>query len=418
MANLKAITGHTSARGVMRYLERGGRALARDFLNLAPPVAGEGPGGLPEHGPYDWAAAMDATRAAAGNDLPWRGRAARTWKHYVISPDPRNGVSLDELRELATAWARRWFPDCEVAVVYHDDNAGRIPHAHVVVNNTVLSTGRRLQVPDPLELNRSLQRMEAERGFAHRYSNERAGSGRGRPRTAQRVHVRRAEREIAARGGRSWVADIRGRVEAARAVSRREGEFRSALAAMGVELSDASPRGGRRDWVYSLAGTPSRRVRGEGLGLDYGRAAIEARWAGSAPPALPREEVERVARSALEVGDLAELDELARAVGALERYRVRGAADLERRAGALEARGDAAGAAALRGARELFERKGVDIPEAAPRPPRRPAPGRGPAGRGGRAGAGAVPGGGRDAGTRGRAERGERGERGSRWSSR
>ena len=77
---------------------------------------------------------MDATRAAAGNDLPWRGRAARTWKHYVISPDPRNGVSLDELRELATAWVRRWFPDCEVAVVYHDDNAGRIPHAHVVVS--------------------------------------------------------------------------------------------------------------------------------------------------------------------------------------------------------------------------------------------------------------------------------------------
>ena len=142
MANLKAITGHTSARGVMRYLERGGRALARDFLNLAPPVAGEGPGDLPEHGPYDWAAAMDATRAAAGNDLPWRGRAARTWKHYVISPDPRNGVSLDELRELATAWARRWFPDCEVAVVYHDDNAGRIPHAHVVVNNTVLLDGQ------------------------------------------------------------------------------------------------------------------------------------------------------------------------------------------------------------------------------------------------------------------------------------
>lgn len=212
------------------------------------------------------------------------------------------------------------------------------------------------------------------------------------------------------------MADIRGRVEAARAVSRREGEFRSALAAMGVELSDASPRGGRRDWVYSLAWTPSCRVRGEGLGLEYGRAAIEARWAGSATPALPRAEVERVARSALEVGDLAELDELARAVGALERYRVRGAADLERRAGALEARGDAAGAAALRGARELFEHKGVAIPEAAPRPPRQTAPRRGPAVRGGRAGA--VPGGGRDAGRRARAERGERGERGSRWSSR
>lgn len=259
MANLKAITGHTSARGVMRYLERDGRALARDFLNLAPPVAGEGPGGLPEHGPYDWAAAMDATRAAAGNDLPWRGRAARTWKHYVISPDPRNGVSLAELRELATAWARRWFPDCEVAVVYHDDNAGRIPHAHVVVNNTVLSTGRRLQVPDPLELNRSLQRMEAERGFAHRYSNERAGSGRGRPRTAQRVHVGRAEREIAARGGRSWVADIRRRVEAARGERRegREGE------PMVVEVSYAD---GRED-VFDLERLCEG--RGQPLATEY-----------------------------------------------------------------------------------------------------------------------------------------------------
>ena len=259
MANLKAITGHTSARGVMHYLERGGRALARDYLNLAPPVAGEGPGDLPGHGPYDWAAAMDATRAAAGNDLPWRGRAARTWKHYVISPDPRNGVSLAELRELATAWARRWFPDCEVAVVYHDDNAGRIPHAHVVVNNTVLSTGRRLQVPDPLELNRSLQRMEAERGFAHRYSNERAGSGRGRPRTAQRVHVGRAEREIAARGGRSWVADIRRRVEAARGERRegREGE------PMVVEVSYAD---GRED-VFDLERLCEG--RGQPLATEY-----------------------------------------------------------------------------------------------------------------------------------------------------
>ena len=259
MANLKAITGHTSARGVMHYLERGGRALARDFLNLAPPVAGEGPGDLPGHGPYDWAAAMDATRAAAGNDLPCRGRAARTWKHYAISPDPRNGVSLDELRELATAWARRRFPDCEVAIVYHDDNAGRIPHAHVVVNNTVLSAGRRLQVPDPLELNRSPQRMEAERGFAHRYSNERAGSGRGRPRTAQRVHVRRAEREIAARGGRSWVADIRGRVEAARGERRegREGE------PMVVEVSYAD---GRED-VFDLERLCEG--RGQPLATEY-----------------------------------------------------------------------------------------------------------------------------------------------------
>lgn len=41
MGELKAITGHTRARRLQAYLERGGRALARDFINLAPPLAGE-----------------------------------------------------------------------------------------------------------------------------------------------------------------------------------------------------------------------------------------------------------------------------------------------------------------------------------------------------------------------------------------
>lgn len=126
MGELKAITGHTRARRLQAYLERGGRALARDFINLAPPLAGEDASGMPAYGEYRWAAAMDATREAAGNDLPWRGRAARTWKHYVISPDPRNAIALPELRELACSWAERWFPDNEVAIVYHDDNPGRI----------------------------------------------------------------------------------------------------------------------------------------------------------------------------------------------------------------------------------------------------------------------------------------------------
>lgn len=39
---------------------------------------------------------------------------------------------------------RENFGNYEVAVVYHDDNERRIPHAHVVVNNTNLNTGHRL----------------------------------------------------------------------------------------------------------------------------------------------------------------------------------------------------------------------------------------------------------------------------------
>ena len=170
MGIVKAISGHTGARGVMRYLERDGRALARDFLNIGAPIEGW-EGDLPRYGACDWAAEMDSVREAAGNGRAWRGRAARTWKHYVLSPDPGSRVDLSTLRELAVEWASEHFPDHQVAIVYHDDNEGRIPHAHVVVNNTSLETGRRLQVPDPLELNRSFQRLEAERGLPH-LSNE------------------------------------------------------------------------------------------------------------------------------------------------------------------------------------------------------------------------------------------------------
>lgn len=107
---------------------------------------------------------MDGTRSRWRNDTPWGGRPCRTYKHYVLSPDPKDHVGLDDLRELTVSWAREHFGDYEVAIVYHDDNAGHIPHAHVVVNNTDIVTGRRLQDPDPKELKLPLQRMAHERG--------------------------------------------------------------------------------------------------------------------------------------------------------------------------------------------------------------------------------------------------------------
>lgn len=85
-------------------------------------------------------------------------------ERYVLSPDPGSRVDLAILRGLAVEWASEHFPDHQVAIVCHDDNERRIPHAHVVVNNTSLETGRWLQAPDPLELNRSFQQLKAERG--------------------------------------------------------------------------------------------------------------------------------------------------------------------------------------------------------------------------------------------------------------
>ena len=82
MQILKSISGHTSYAGIYRYLTKSGRALARDFLNID----------APQEGGFDWAAVMDETRHVYRNDMPWGGRPARTYKHYVISPDPGDAV--------------------------------------------------------------------------------------------------------------------------------------------------------------------------------------------------------------------------------------------------------------------------------------------------------------------------------------
>ena len=94
MPVVKPISGHTGCFGIMRYLTKGGRALACDLVNLD---------WSPEHpcGYRDWADEMDFTRVAYGNHTAWRGRPARTYKHYVVSPDPTDGVTLDAMRDLA-----------------------------------------------------------------------------------------------------------------------------------------------------------------------------------------------------------------------------------------------------------------------------------------------------------------------------
>jgi hypothetical protein len=310
---LKPISGHTSCAGVYRYLTKNGRALAHDFLNID----------APEEGSFDWAAVMDETRHAYRNDTPWGDRPARTYKHYVISPDPGDSASLEELRDLAVAWAKENFPDYEVAIVYHDDNAGRIPHAHVVVNNTNLATGRRLQDPDPRTLKHNLQALAKGRGLSDLDTQEgdRFG-GRVPPRTMQHDYVRRAERDLEAEGRYSWVADIRGRVGIARSIARSEGEFRSVLSAIGIEVADNSAKAPRRDWVYSLEGHPTWRISGERMGLGYGREALVRSFSlGAAGHLSDASEgrIYEIARSAYEVGDLAGLKRLSDSVAAIGR---------------------------------------------------------------------------------------------------
>lgn len=328
---LKAIAGHTSARGICRYLTKKDRALAEDYLNIDAPEGARG---------FDWAAVMDETRRAFGNDIPWRGKRVRTYKHYVISPDPKDGASLSALRELATAWAEEHFSEFEVAIIYHDDNERGIPHAHVVVNNTNIETGRRLQDPDPKALAESLQSIAERQGLTALRPPEATGvaaraqrrNPKRAPETYRSEYVRRAEQELVDRGEYSWTDDIRARVRIARTVSRSEAEFRGILSAMGVTVSDNSPRAQRRDWIYAFADRPARRISGERMGLAYGREHLEPLLRAGGIRRLEdagERAIAEIAKRAVEVGNLEKLRSLSGAVALIEASRARCTADLD-----------------------------------------------------------------------------------------
>ena len=348
MAVLKAINGHTGCGRIKDYLEKGGRALLRDFFNLSwDEVEDKGlDAALKDE--VDWALEMDALRHDYGNDRPWKGQRAITFRHYVISPDPGDGIDLEGLRGLTHVWVRKHFSDYQVAVVYHDDNRQGIPHAHIVVNNTNLETGRRLHIPNALDMNRSLQEVAKARGLTA-FDNEmpKGRVGRSDPRTPPRprtrwaTYINKAERGILDAGGYSWVSDIRNRVSVAKVLSRNEGEFMRILELMEIEVAENSTQAPREDWIFSLADQPSRKVSGERLGMTFGKIALTERFEriGSYhPDAASSRAILSMATDAVEVNDVAELGSLAKAVETNARYSIESSADYGRRIETLQRR--------------------------------------------------------------------------------
>ena len=295
MSFLKSISGHTSCSyAVQRYLEYGAgeagiqayvdkesRAIGHDFLNIKPADQA------------DWARAMDTTRTRFGNDREHRGLRAVTYRHFVVSPDPADKVDLDTLRDLALAWAEANFADYQVAITYHDDNKNHIPHAHIVVNNTNLNTGKRLHFTtrEAKALADNLQTLAMERGLRHFANVEgeethpenvnkladwirnRAGVSRTSPDrrpSAQREIISKSEREARARGAKLWKADIRDKVLVAMWLSDgTEPGFAAELEKLGVH---ADFREG--NVLYTEIGAETHKVTSTRLGTDFGREGL------------------------------------------------------------------------------------------------------------------------------------------------
>ena len=316
MPELKPINGHTPSRRPLRtYLEgqNGERALAKDFFRIEEFDRERG---------LAWSDLMDEKRARCLRRNR-NGQRQTSFIHYVVSPDPRDKVQLPELRQLIDEWVREYLDDCQVAVVYHSDNAHNILHAHIVVNNVDLAKGgsftNRLTPRFRARMNNGLQNMALERGWrafsadhesltgdemSARGKNvsQRGGDPRWRDHAAMRSPAdksrggfgsvaampkpqapakgpeRRRDKAQHGAGGMeeregyvSWKQEIQDRVDVARAISRSEREFRRALETMGITLS--VNRAG--DYLYGHPMGGAKRVTGRRLGLAYERRSVQ-----------------------------------------------------------------------------------------------------------------------------------------------
>ncbi|MBR3384445.1 MAG: relaxase/mobilization nuclease domain-containing protein, partial [Atopobiaceae bacterium] len=192
-------------------------------------------------------------------------------------------------------WAREYFGSFQVAIYYHDDNDGRIPHAHLIVNNANLERpGRVSTILTPQferEIFQGLQRMAAERGL-HAFT-ERATSvnnaewakadarreSRERPKgTVQPTYRSKQDKELEAKG-MSWKRDVRDRMACAIALSNTEDEFVEACRALGLAVEWSSGKRTASEYVYAHPGSPTWRVMGRTLGRDWSTWGVQRRLA-------------------------------------------------------------------------------------------------------------------------------------------
>lgn len=288
-----------------------------------------------------WGREMDSTRKDAGKD------AGRHYYHFVLSPDPADAPDMEALRAIATAWARRCYPDGQWAICYHDDNKRGILHAHVVLNAYQPKTGKMVH--------RSPQKVRAEANTFNELCRE-AGVGalpdlptRPAEPSAQQVRAGLAERAIEEKGSTPWKARMRAAVDEAR---RGAGSFEEFAARLREKGADAYVN--KRGQVVFVPAPEWEgfACKGSKLGAAYELSALAAsftpdigamaqRWQARAAGSLPIPAFPGIPKASMTYADLLErrmrprrgarAQQLAATLQAIRRANVRSLSDLDAR---------------------------------------------------------------------------------------
>lgn len=302
MPFLKTISGGSgSCRQVDDYLSFGHRSaedheermekyLAGDKSASRSMAFGHSPG-LPDT-PFGWHKVMDATRKRFGKDKPpeWfekkrKSNPGLVWRNYyqwVLSPDPRDRASAEEVGQLAQEWCERVWPaeqGWQWIWSVHNDNASGVMHAHIILNAVNASTGLKVQISseDSDMLDHQAQKIGEEHGmnFFPDLADWRAAVREGRQApTIQSVRMSAAERSLRRRGRRSWVAEIRDAIDKSIEKSSDWDEFVEGLEADGFAV-EWSRRG--IGYRHPDSRGHDKKVLASSLGSNYDEFGIRAR---------------------------------------------------------------------------------------------------------------------------------------------
>ncbi len=290
MPVLRHVKGHSGTGGVIRYLTKDGRARA-----FASHLVEAGEGEWRGFAAADWNAIsceMDATRRDLGRDgdLNKDGNPALKYNHFIISPDPRDGLTAEQVLGLAQEWAGRYLAHYQWAVVVHDDgkvaaSRGELGpvHAHIVVNGVDLMTGGTLasylDARQAKKMYDGLQRMAAKRGWSRfeALQHDEASEDEDEARDERLSKISRArddeyapdtpdmaEAAMAREGRPTWKDDMRSRLLLAAMVSSTTEAYVEALDRMGVRVEkvEVAPRESRFDRL------PGTEMGWEDLGVE------------------------------------------------------------------------------------------------------------------------------------------------------
>lgn len=277
-------------RSVEDHEERMERYLAGDKSASRSMAFGHSPG-LPDS-PFGWHKVMDATRKRFGKDKPpeWFEKKRKSnpnliWRNYyqwILSPDPRDHASAEEVGQLAQEWCERvWPADQGWQWIWsvHDDNASGVMHAHIILNAVNASTGLKVQISseDSDMLDHQAQKIGEEHGmnFFPDLADWRAAVREGRQTpTIQSVRMSAAERSLRRRGRRSWVAEIRDAIDRSIENSSDWDEFVEKFEADGFKV-EWSRRG--IGYRHPDSGGHDKKVLASSLGSSYDEFGIRAR---------------------------------------------------------------------------------------------------------------------------------------------